>query len=76
MYLFRWKYSLFIVSNIIMYHFSYSICSDPDDVLKTKTLGRSSFYYPLIFHCFIKQYVNIFVLTCLKMFMGLFYICI
>ena len=28
-------------------------CNDPDDVLKTKTFGHSSFYYPPIFLCFI-----------------------
>ena len=35
------------------YVLSYFICSDPDDVLKTKTFGHSSFYYPPIFLCFI-----------------------
>ena len=48
--------SLFIYSSLIifiMYHLSYSICSDPDDVLKTKTFGGSSFYYPPIFLSFI-----------------------
>ena len=34
-------------------HSAGTFCSDPDDVLKTKMFGHSSFYYPPIYLCFI-----------------------
>ena len=52
---------IFLVENILyllwaictVIFLSYFTCSYPDDVLKTKTFGHSSFYYPPIFLCFI-----------------------
>ena len=52
---------IFLVENIlyllwaickVIFCFIFFICSDSDDVLKTKTFGHS-FYYPPIFLCFI-----------------------